>query len=65
MERAVLQHHSFLITAFEGYDFSTSGTAALLQGKIAPSTHQIGSWVGPGNGLDMFRNRKSHTSAGT
>jgi hypothetical protein len=27
------KHHSFLITVFEGYGFSPSGTAAFLQGK--------------------------------
>ena len=31
-----LEHHSFLITAFEGYDFSPSKTAAFLQGKYKP-----------------------------
>jgi hypothetical protein len=54
-----------LIMAFEGYNFSPSGTATLLQGKVAPGTHQIGGWVDLGIGLDIFRNRKSHTSAGT
>jgi hypothetical protein len=33
MGREEVQHHSFVITGFEGYGFSPSGTAAFLQGK--------------------------------
>jgi hypothetical protein len=36
MGRENIQHHSFLIAALEGYGFSSSGTAAFLQGKQHP-----------------------------
>jgi hypothetical protein len=33
MGREEVQHYTFLITSFEEYSFSPSGTAAFLQGK--------------------------------
>jgi hypothetical protein len=53
-----VQLHTFLTSALDGGEWSTSRLGCFDPRERAPGTHWIGSWVGPRAGLDAVEKGK-------
>jgi hypothetical protein len=58
-----VQLHSFLTSALDGGEWSTSRSGHFTPGKKGPCARLMGGWVGPRTSLDMAAMRKSFVSA--
>jgi hypothetical protein len=53
-----VQIHIFLTSALVGGEWSASRPGRFTPEERAPSTHQIGGWVGPRAGLEYMESKK-------
>jgi hypothetical protein len=59
MEGVEVYLRAFLTTVLDGGEWSASRAGRFNCGERAPGAHWIGTWVGPGAGLDTAVKRKN------